>query len=170
MTDVIDKLQDGDIYRWSYRDPNTDTRQYGSYHCCSRIAIVHKGRLRDTFWKIGNSFSDGRSFGIEDLPKLELTRIANMAHLVPAKEYEADYYDDADIVDLNHSNSTRGNFYLRKGARRSREKMLEVARRNLAKSEANERSAGRLSQELRETIDKLEADQMVFYIPTPPRS
>lgn len=170
MTDVIADFREGDVYRWTFRDPDTDNRQYGSYHCCSRIAVVHRGRLRDTYWQIGDSFSEGRSFGVEDLPKLELTRLGNLSELLPAKEYEADYYDDADIVNLNHSNSTRGNFYLRKGARRSREKMLEVARYNLERSTANERSAARLSEELRETISKLEADQLVLYIPTPPRS
>lgn len=170
MTDVIEGLNEGDIFRWNYRDPNTNNGNYGDYHCCSRIAIVKNGLLRDTFWQIGESFSDGRSFGIEALSKLELTRVANMSELVPAKEYEADYYDDADIVNLNHSNSTRGNFYLRKGAVRSREKMLEAARNNLDRSTANERSAARLSEELREVISKLEADQMVFYIPSLPRS
>lgn len=169
MTDVIEKLNEGDIYRWSYRDPKADGRPYGSYHCCSCIAIVNNGRLKDTFWQIGKSFSDCRSFGVEDLPKLELTRIANLSDLIPAKEYDADYYDDSDIVDLNHSNHTSGNFYLRKGATRSKEKMLKVARDNLARSTSNEQSAARLSGELREVISKLEADQMVFYIPSPPR-
>lgn len=167
MTDVIEHLAEGDIYRWNYTDPKTNNGQWGDYHCCSRIAIVHRGRLRDTYWQIGVSFSEGRSFGPDDLPRLQLTRLGNLADLHPAKEYEADYYDDADIVNLNHSNSTSGNFYLRKGARRSREKMLEVARNNLARSTENERSAARLSEELREVISKLEADQLVLYIPTP---
>lgn len=169
MTDVIEALREGDVYRWSYRDPNTDNRSWGSYHCCSCIAIVMGSRLRDTYWQIGQSFHDGRSFGAEDLSKLELTRLANLSELLPAKEYESDYYDDADIVNLNHSNSPRGNFYLRKGSRRSREKMLEVARENLARSIANEQSAARISEELREAISKLEADQLVLYIPTSPR-
>jgi hypothetical protein len=163
------KLQEGDIYRWSYLDPKTKQGSWGDYHCCSRIAIVNRGRLRDTFWQIGGSFSDGRSFGLEDLPKLELARVANISDLLPAKEYEADYYDDSEIVNLNHSNSPRGNFYLRRGARRSREKMLEVARNNLETSMADERSAASLSEELRGVIRKLEADQLALYIPSPRR-
>lgn len=168
MSEIIDKLTEGDVFRWSYRAPKTDTRQYGSYHCCSRIALVHRGRLWDTFWQIGMSFSEGRSFGVDDLPKIELTFLANMSDLIPAKEYEADYFADEDIVDLNHSNSPRGNFYLRKGAKRSQEKMLAVARANLERSISNEQSAARLSEELREVIRKLEAGQMAFYIPSPP--
>jgi len=45
----------------------------------------------------------------------------------------------------------------------------KIARDNLARSTSNEQSAARLSGELREVISKLEADQMVFYIPSPPR-
>lgn len=164
MTDVIEALREGDIFRWSYRDPNTDNRSYGSYHCCSRIAVVKNGRLLDTYWSCA---SDGRSFGAEDLPKLELTRVGNFAELDHAKEYQADYYDDADIVNLNHANSTRDNFYLRKGAKKSQAKMLEVARRNLERSQSNERSAADLSNGLREAIRRIEAGDTTVHILTP---
>jgi len=165
--DVVEDLREGDVYRWSYRESGDD-RAWGRYHCCSCIAIVHHGRLRDTYWQIGNSFSEGKSFGPEDLGRLNLTRIANMDDLKKAQEYEADYYDDADIVNLNHANSTRGNFYLRKGALRSKIKMLEVARRNLELSQENERSAARLSKELAEAIARILDGEVNFYIPSPP--
>lgn len=166
MTDVIETLREGDVYRWNYRGPGTDDRLYGSYHCCSRIAIVHNGRLRDTYWQIGQSFSEGRSFAVEDLPKLELNRLANLSELTPAKEYEADYFDDADIVNLNHSNSPRGNFYLRKGAKRSPDKMVAIARQRFAEAEADFHTARRRMDEIGQIIDKLEAGQIVLYIPS----
>jgi hypothetical protein len=169
MTDVIEALCEGDVYRWHYRDPKTDNRSWGDYHCCSRIAIVHGGRLRDTYWQIGQSFSDGRSFGSDDMPKLELTRLGNLSELEKAPEYQADYYDDADIVNLNHSNSTRGNFYLRKSAVRSQAKMLETSRYNLERSQEHERSAVRRSEELREAIIKIEAGDTGAHIPSLPR-
>lgn len=160
MTDVIDKLNEGDIYRWSYRDPNTDTRSYGSYHCCSRIAVVTSGRLRDTYW-YGN---DGKSFGPEDLPNLDLRFVANFSELDSAKEYQADYYDDADIVNLNHSNSSRDNFYLRKGAVRSQKKMLEVARYKLERSQSDERAAALKSEQLRVAITRIEAGEINLFL------
>ena len=166
MTDTIEKLREGDIYRWRFRDPNTDTRAYGSYHCCSCIAIVHRGTLKDTFWQIGESFSDGRSFMMEDLPKLELTFLGNLSDLVSAKEYEADYYDDADIVDLNHSNRTTGNFYLRKGAKRSRDKMESIARQRFAEAEADFHTARRRMNDIGKIIDRLEAGETVSHIPS----
>ncbi len=166
MTDVIEKLNEGDIYHWAYRDPNTDDRQWGSYHCCSRIAIVSRGLLRDTFWQIGQSFSDGRSFRAEDIKKLVLTFVANISDLEPAREYQADYYDDADIVNLNHSNSTSGNFYLRKGAARSRKKMFKVAIKNLEQSFADERRAVERTKDLRAIICRIDAGDLDVHIPT----
>jgi hypothetical protein len=160
MDDVMEKLREGDVYRWRYRAPGDD-RAYGRYHCCSCIAIVDKdGNLRDTFWASG---SDGRRFRPEDLPLLELTRLANLSELEKAGEHEADYYDDADIVDLNHSNSSRGNFYLRKGAKRSAAKMLESARHKLERAVSDEKMAAQRAALLRVTIAKIEAGSTDMY-------
>jgi hypothetical protein len=154
------ELREGDIFRWSYREPGDD-RAYGRYHCCSCFVIVDKsGRLRDTFWGSG---SDNRSFGQDDLPRLKLTRLGNMADLEKASEHQADYYDDTDIVDLNHSNSSRGNFYLRKGAIRSLKKMLETARYKLEQSVSVERCAANRSEQLRAAITKIEAGDTTAY-------
>jgi hypothetical protein len=147
------ELKDGDIYRWRYREEGDD-RPYGRYHCCSNIGVVRSGLLRDTYWSCG---SEGRTFGPDDFDRLDLTFIANVSDLVGAAEYEADYYDDSDIVNLNHSNSTRGNFYLRKGAKRSQAKMLEVATRKLLQEQSNQRLASLRTFDLRETIAKIEA-------------
>jgi hypothetical protein len=153
-------LREGDIFRWYFLTPGDD-RAYGRYHCCSQIAIVRGGRLRDTYWSSGN---DGRSFGPDDLPNLELTRLGNLADLERAEEYKADYYDDADIVDLNHPNSTRGNFYLRKGAKRSAKKMLESALHKLEKAQAEERAASRRSDELSAAIARIEAGDIDVHL------
>lgn len=164
MSDTIEQLREGDVYRWSYRDPKANSRPYGDYHCCSRVAIVHRGRLCDTYWMIGSSFSHGRSFGMDDLPALELKHLGNLSDLEKAPEYQSDYYDDADIIDLNHANSTRGNFYLRKGAKRSRDKMLAVARQRFAEAESDFHTARRRMAEIGMTIDRIEAGETDMHI------
>lgn len=157
MTDVMEKLREGDIYRWRYREEGDD-RQYGRYHCCSCIAIVDKhGRLHDTYW---GQASEGRFFTEANLPQLELTRLGNLSELDRAEPYQADYYDDADIVDISHANSSRGNFYLRKGAKRSAAKMLMAARCRLERSENEERFAAARSAGLREAIASIEAGEI----------
>ena len=154
------ELVEGDVFRWSYKDsPEIDMRSWGTYHCCSRIAIVRNGRLRDTYWYSG---SDGRSFGIGDVPRLELERLGNLSELEEAKEYQANYYDDADIVNLTHANG--GQFYLRKGAARSQAKMLASARSKLEASQSEERMAAWRSEKLRESIAKIEAGETDAFI------
>lgn len=153
-------LVEGDIFRWRYREEaGLDLRSWGTYHCCSCIAIVRDGRLRDTYWYGG---SDGRSFGPGDVPRLELKRLGNLSELEEAEEYQADYYDDADIVNLTHANG--GQFYLRKGATSSQAKMLASARSKLEASESGERMAALRSERLRELIAKIEAGDVNAYI------
>ena len=149
------EMREGDIFHWRYRELGDDA-QWGRYHCCSCIAIVTNRRLRDTFWSSGSD----RTFGLDDLPRLELTYLGNFADLEKASEWQADYYDDADIVNLNHSNSSRDNFYLRKGAKRSAAKMLEVARRKLSESESEARYALNRAERLREVIAKIEVGEI----------
>jgi hypothetical protein len=155
MTDATVQVREGDIFTWSYREPGDD-RQWGRYHCCSRIAVVKKGRLCDTYWSWG---SDGRSFGLDDLSKLDLTYLGNFDDLDRQPEWQAEYYDDADIVNLNHSNSTRDNFYIRKGAKRSPEKMLAVARKKIEENERAIRSANWSIEKLRAAINRIEAGE-----------
>lgn len=159
MKTVSTVLREGDVYRWSYREPGDD-RAWGRYHCCSNIAIVYKGMLRDTYWQIGNSFSEGRIFTEDDLERLDLTRLGNMSDLEKAPEYQSDYYDDADIVNLNHSNSPNGNFYLRKGAKRSQTKMLRSARRKLEQAQGDIRYATSKAERAQAAIDAIETGEI----------
>ena len=158
VTDEMVELTEGDVFRWRYREESgLDLRSWGTYHCCSCIAIMRNGRLRDTYW-----YGDGRSFGVGDVPRLELERRGNLSELEPAKEYQADYYDDADIVNLTHANG--GEFYLRKGAVRSQAKMLAAARSKLEASQSDERMAAWRSERLRESIAKIEAGDTNAFI------
>lgn len=148
------ELREGDVFRWHYREPGDD-RQYGRYHCRSQIGIVKNGRLTDTYWCGG----DNQSFGPNELKKLNLNFLGNLADYEKASEHQADYYADADIMNLNHSNSTRDNFYLRKGAVRNTAKMLAVAKHKLERSEGDERGARWRSEQFRMAITKIEAGE-----------
>lgn len=155
-------IEEGNVFRWSYREPGDD-RQWGRYHCCSNFVIARKGRLCDTYWSMSGG-SDNKSFGLDDLSKLELTFLGNLSDLEKTDEYQADYYDDADIVDLNHSNSSRGNFYLRKGAKRSQKKMLEAARHKLAQAKSDEKMAAERAARLGIAITEIIAGRVDVHI------
>lgn len=148
-------IKDGDIFRWRYKDEKPEhRREWGRYHCKSQIAVAKSGILRDTYW--GDS-SSGTIWSYDEAERLlELTFVANFADLEKRDEYRADYYDDADCVSLNHPNSTRGNFYVRKGAQRSRERMRVVVAERIAATEHEIAYRQGVAERLRELAIQIE--------------
>lgn len=152
-------FKEGDIFYWHYKDKPTDGA-WGVYHCKSQIAVMRNGLLVDTYW---SGYSDSTRFKPGD-GRIELRFISNIEDLEPKDEMVANYYDDAEIVNLNHANSSRGNFYIRKGAKRSPEKMIEAIRYKKEKAEAEIRSANwtieRLDKSLKEINDGGDLEQI----------
>lgn len=147
--------KDGDIYRWSWNDKEYDKkelqRQSGTlYWCCSRIGRVDGDYLVDTYW--GNT-SGNTYFSFDDCKdKLELEYIGNMADLVKADPSERMYYLDEDCVDLNHPNSTSGNFYIRKGAKKNLDKMKRVLQRDIT----------RMKKEIEYELNLIERQELIL--------
>lgn len=135
---MIESWKNGDIYRWSWNDSEYDKKelqvQSGTlYWCCSRIGIVDEDYLIDTYWGYG---SDNKFFTKEQCEdKLDLVYVGNMGELENADPSQRAYYLDEDCVDLNHPNSTRGNFYIRKGAKKNLDKMKRVLQREIRDKE-----------------------------------
>lgn len=127
-------IKDGDIFRWCYKDEKPEHRgAWGRYHCKSQIAVAKDGVLSDTYW---HSSHQGACWSYDEAERdLELTFVANFANLEKQPEYMAMYYEAADCVNLNHANSPRDNFYIRKGAKRSKSKMLDTLADQIAKAE-----------------------------------
>jgi hypothetical protein len=143
-------IKDGDIFRWSYRNG-------GSTWCKSCICIANNGILRDTYW---SHSGDGAAWTYKEAAeKLNLRFVANLAELERRRESDADYYDDADIVNLNHSNSTSGNFYIRKGAMRSKAKMQKILIDRIAEEERKIERAKDQVGRFRHTISQIEAGE-----------
>ncbi len=124
-------FNEGDIFRWSYNDEMLKKLNHGqnggtTYWCLSQIGIVKNGMLVDTYWTSGNNSSFARDVCEQ---KLVLKFIANINDLVKAEPSDRAYYLDDDCIDLNHPNSTRGNFYIKKGAEKNIEKMTRILNR-----------------------------------------
>lgn len=126
-------MKNNDVFYWSYNDKWLEKKDDGSnggttYWCCSRYAIYQDGVLRDTFWSGGSN----RSFIMEDADEqLELTFLGNLDDYKKVGiEYQARYKDE-DFLDLNHANSPRGNFYIRKDAKPDVEKMERIVKRSI---------------------------------------
>ena len=153
----MSEIKDGDVFRWSYK--RDVKRGDHSYWRKSRIAIAENGVLFDTYWSISNRLDGNCRHWTYDeaVDTLNLTFLGNLADLERVSEGEGKYYDEADIVNLNHANSSRGNFYIRKGSQRSREKMLRTARHGIERHEADICSAQHAIERLKEAIAKIEA-------------
>lgn len=152
-------IKDGDIFRWRYNDEKpADTRQYSRYHCKSQIAVAKDGYLIDTYW--GGSLLDATYWSYNEAPQqLHLERLGNFADLEKRPDYHAMYYDDADCVDLRHPNSSRDNFYVRKGAQRSRVKMRDTVTERIEGAErAIQREQSKLDR-LRDMLSQIDADK-----------
>ena len=151
------KMKDQDVYRWSYKSTEG---MFEPYHCKSGIGIFSESNkaLRDTFW--GNLGSNGRWFSVEECEDLiDLKYLGNLNDYTPARETDQAMYDDKDFLNLNHSNSSRGNCYLRKGAVKSKEKMHKIIKRNAAKLKADYEYARRAYQQ---EIDKLGCEDLEY--------
>jgi|WetSurMetagenome_2_1015567.scaffolds.fasta_scaffold01001_8 hypothetical protein len=127
-------IKDGDIFFWSYKD-ELKHKDSMTYWAKSRYAIAKDGILRDTFW---SNHCDGFNLTYEKaLDELELQYLGNLNELEKKSEYFVDYYDEKDCVNINHSNSLKGNFYIRCGAKRSKKKMVEVIKYKIEKERGN---------------------------------
>lgn len=159
------EIKDGDIFRWRYADEKPEQLgQWGRYHCRSRIAVAKDGWLIDTFWTYGvekpRRDDSTASWSCDDAKKkLELTFVGNIGDLEKRDEWQAAYYDDADIVNLNHGNSSRGNFYVRKDAQRCRSKMLATVAERIAECERIISFEQSKLERLRETTARLNSSE-----------
>lgn len=161
----------GDIFRWSWNEETRKSKKLSEragtlYWCCSRICVFKEdNKFWDTYCG-GSDYNNDKRFTIEQAETmLDLKYVANFDDLEISQPYKRAYYDDKDCVDLNHANSSRGNFYIKKGAKKSIDKMSLVLERAIedAKSEA-ERAKRRLVQ-LTEELNKLSEDSN-FCIPS----
>lgn len=131
------EFKEGDIFRWKWTDSYSEKlyKECPStvYWCMSRIAVCKGDRLVDTYWS--GCSSSQKSFSFDD-ERIELEFVANFEDLTEADPSDRAYYLDKDCVDLNHPNSTRGNFYIRKGAEKNLEKMQKVMKRDVKSLES----------------------------------
>lgn len=127
-----------DIVIWNYSQKYIDSLSYKNdlYWAKSRIAVFDGQKFVDTYWSY-----DNLSFKPEEIgEKFEIQYVGNFADLDKQNDYVKfedleKYYDDADIVDLNHANNSRGNLYLRKGAKRSLTKIKEKLEYQIKRSQ-----------------------------------
>ncbi len=145
-------MKDGDIYFWRYADGANIGPS--PYHCKSCKAVVVGGRLIDTFW---SSPSDG---SVIDPSRVVLDFKGNKADLRIVRTWELPYYDEADIVDMRHANSSREECYVKSTSLRSRDAMLVHIANMRREQEGAIRSAQYKLDLLRQSEDDVMAGRL----------
>lgn len=150
----VQKPREGDIFRWRWKDEKLhgDSGPWRSYHCKSQIAIFHSGEFYDTFWL--HCYGDGWNFSSDRILRPDSITLekheGNYADMKRIRPYDAPYYRPEDIVDLRHSNDSNAPIYLRPGATRNAEVILEEIAYRRDRAEGEIRSA-------QHTIERLDA-------------
>lgn len=166
----LKRLKPGDVFRWSWNERELAARKVqinaGTlYWCQSRILVADESlRLRDTYW---NTVSDGLRVTPENAAeKMILKYEGNLKDdLAKADPHERAMYRDIDCVDLSHPNSTRGNFYIRKGAKRDVDKMRVILKRMRADAKQRIESAKRDVERYEAQMETLTADTELTWFP-----
>ena len=138
-----ENYKEGDLFWWSYTvseyEKRKDSVNAGTlYWCVSRIFRFNGTNFVDTYWH----GSDNKTWTPEQAEKqLDLIFLANENNL--EKTQTPEYYDNSDIVNLNHPNSSKGNIYVKKAASRSKKAMSEYANKKLEDANYDKRRAER---------------------------
>ncbi|MCP4986749.1 MAG: hypothetical protein GY928_12060 [Colwellia sp.] len=152
-------MKENNIYSWRWKDEarHSNRGSFGNYHCYSQIAVVKNGRLYDTYW------SDQSKEIFKK--KVILTFLGNSEEMTKLQEWKVNYYRKSDIVDMRHANDTRGIIYLKKGAKKDAEVMLEYVEYKIKNSEDNIRSETRNVEwytEMKDQINSGKLDEILF--------
>jgi hypothetical protein len=156
--------REGDVFFWRYRNDSGD--QTLKYWCRARKAIVRDGVLFDIYL----AYIDGHKVNFHSEggvwrhgqaeSHLVLEFKGNLDEFDVTADYNRSMYDDADILDLRHANSSQKQVYLRKGARRSQAAMLAEVNSKIEKLESEIRHANWQLERLSKEKVRIEAGEL----------
>tara|TARA_R110000822_G_scaffold15369_21_gene53055 strand:- start:12866 stop:13369 length:504 start_codon:yes stop_codon:yes gene_type:complete len=149
--------REGDIVKWSYVNPKHNTYEY---HCVSQIAVFNGKEFIDTFW---SSSSSSTFFESEIGDKYKVDYVGNFDELEECHKGKFSYYDKSDCIDLSHPNDTRGNTYIRVGAKKSLWKIQRLLEGHIESLESSIRYKSSQVDRFKEDLVDLTEDN---YIPT----
>lgn len=141
------ELKVGDHFHWEYND-SVVVEQY-SYWCKSQMCVWDGHFFKDLFWSMGTG---SESYTVP-AGAVMFSFMGNINDYEEWPEKELKYYDDVDILNRSHPNHSKnwGNcFFIKKGAKRSREKIKEHLMYKLEEADYKIKSA---------TWDKLKAQE-----------
>jgi len=144
----MSELIEGAYYRWHFKDEWLE--KSNPYWCKTCIGIVKAdGNLYDIFWH-----SDGYRVPLD---KTDIEFISHADDIDSISERDSKDYDDKDIVYMRNPNAfSFGPYFLRKGSIKSKTKILDALRHELADAEYDLKSITRKRDNLLTKIKEQE--------------
>lgn len=137
------KLREGDIYKWYFKNDAEYRRNNPStaYWCMDNQAVVHNGKLIDTYWIYADKgrFVVNSDCNYLDVDKVDLKFICNLNEIEFIKAYQVEDYDK--VYDLSYQKGCYKLFAIDKGAQVSKKALRAKYLRELAEAEQRKRSA-----------------------------
>jgi len=154
-----------DVYKFNYND-EWRKKIFDVNWCFDGQLIVKENcygdlYLRDTYWTSG----EGKEFTLEQaLERGVLTFICNLNDLESIEARDLNYYADEDIFDLSYQRKMNKDYYIRKGAKKSKDKMELVLNEKIKSIESNIESSIYNLEWTKEKLEKLKSGDMNIYI------
>lgn len=117
-------MKNGDYFNWRWADNDKHAQAHTSdaYLCKTRRAVFKDGHLYDTF---GNGASgDGSVLNVEDVI---LDPLGNVEEMEKVRFKDITYFDEADLIETSTPTASWAPTFLRVGAKRSRQAMINRA-------------------------------------------
>lgn len=144
-------LQPNGVYFWHYKNPP----EHMPYHCRSCKARVVNGELYDTFW--GDYVGDRSPLRLDEILVLYKGDEKTMQ---PITKDQIPFYLPEDVVDMRHSNSTLEKIYVKAGANRNKEAMLDYFRGILREKRREIEYRVRDIERIAVTISRIDAGEI----------
>lgn len=160
------KIKEKDIFNFQY-NPRQEQGWDSRTHCFDGrfLAIKEDDQilLVDTYWGYGDK--QGRIFTQEKAEALgKLTFVANMEDLEKSDESCYSYYDDSDCFNLSYQHGCYKKYAIKKGAVKSKEKMLQILKQQMQKAKRELESIGHRIEDLSKDITLVEGGETDIYI------
>jgi len=151
-----------DVFRWRYSDKKLRELNHGNnggitYWCVSQIAVVElvwdELVYADTYWRgsekhLVKEWIESGDIILEYVGNLDdWTRIDS--------DDAAKYYEDKDIIDIRCANNSAYGVYVKKGTKKSINKIKEVMEYNIKKMEGDIKYKERRVKEMKKELAEL---------------
>jgi len=157
------QIKENDVFNFRYKEEIVEQIKE-PYWCFDGqlIARKYKGKilLVDTYWA-----SENKQFTPKEAKEMgELTFKCNLNDIKKCSECDLVYYADKDIFNLSHQHGCYKDFYIKKDAKRNKEKMLTELHERMEKAKRDLEKIGREIESLSGKITKIKSGELGIYI------